>query len=330
MVHSENVASALTFQANTTVTANTGVSPDGNTTADTVLFALSSYRLRSFTIAASTSYSASLFFKNINFAGTETITLNVSDGVYGPISAVIQPDNGTATFTRNTLSWSSVSGVVQNYGNGWYRVAVSGTSIGGGTGWYELTSQVSKSALFWGLQFEQSAAYPTTYIPTTTAAVTRNADVASRTGVSSWIGQTQGTFFVEFVNDGNNNSTTDRILSVSDGTTNNRMYLARLNTNRGYFVSAAGGTQTVELISASTLPIGLVKMAIAYNTNDVVMYINGAQAGTDTTATTPATSNLYIGQENGGTTNCLYKPYNQAAIFTTRLTNSQLQSLTTL
>jgi hypothetical protein len=136
--------------------------------------------------------------------------------------------------------------------------------------------------------------------------------------------------FAEFVNDGNSNSSIDRIISLSDGTANNRLYVARQSAGTPYFVSVTGGSVTGEIISGTALPQGAVKIAVAYKNNDVAMYVNGSLVGTDTSHTTPATSNLYLGQENAGTTASLWKPYSQALLFKTRLTNAQLAELTTL
>jgi hypothetical protein len=48
----------------------------------------------------------------------------------------------------------------------------------------------------YGAQLE-AGSYATSYCPTLAAAVTRGADAASKTGISSLIGQTEGTLFAE-------------------------------------------------------------------------------------------------------------------------------------
>ena len=174
-------------------------------------------------------------------------------------------------------------------------------------------------------------AFATTWVPTTNATVTRNADTASRTGVSSWIGQTQGTIFAE-INLAKLLGIQSRyILVISDNTANNRIYIgfsgASSNVLRARIFS--GGVQQTSIDTGTISSLGTYKLAFAYNNNDAVLYVNGVQIGTDTSVTIPACSQLNVCTNQSGAS-----PFadgiNQAAIFTTRLTNSQLQSLTTI
>ena len=87
----------------------------------------------------------------------------------------------------------------------WQRLTVTFTggtytSIGVGNWYSSLPSNWIDSTPFyiWGAQLE-AGAYPTSYIPTTTATVTRAADVASITGTnfSSWYNTNAGTTFFD-------------------------------------------------------------------------------------------------------------------------------------
>jgi hypothetical protein len=169
-------------------------------------------------------------------------------------------------------------------------------------------------------------AYATTFIPTTTAAVTRLADTASKTGVSSLIGQTEGTIFIEI----NKTQNGYNYYSISDGTNNNWIFVGldadSPNLIRAYVRTVTGITADIK---SGVIANGTVKMAIAYKLNDVVLYVNGTQIGTDTSAAMPTgLSGIYLTGNVSSTT--VTNAVNQAALFPTRLTNAQLSQLTTL
>jgi hypothetical protein len=165
-------------------------------------------------------------------------------------------------------------------------------------------------------------AYATTWVPTTTAAVTRLADAASKTGVSSLIGQTEGTVFVDLNLDARASfsyfviapNVASSITYIGIGITNNALQAEVINS----------GIQ-VAIVSSNTAT-GRFKLAFAYKQNDFAFYVNGTLVGTDTSGTVPTCSE--IGLYNYSQVQML--KYNQAALFPTRLTNAQLAQLTTL
>ena len=325
---SENVTSCLTSQVGTTVTENATASPDGYQSADLVAFTPSSYRLRNQTVAAATTYTMSVFFKNNTFSGTEFIAFNMSDGVIGGMQAQIQPANGTATFSGSAGAWTGVSGKVENYGNGWYRVSVTGTSVSGGSGWYEVASILpTKSAYFWGFSLELGA-YATSYIPTLGAAVTRGADAASKTGISSLIGQTEGTLFVDFTLNGLADYGTP--ISVNDGATTNYIWLT-IFASGILRAELYNGTAQASISYSGAVAGGRYKMAFGYKANDFALYVNGALVGTDLVGTTfsgTTLSRVDTNLTNAATYSTASESINQALLFKTRLTNAQLAELT--
>jgi hypothetical protein len=171
---------------------------------------------------------------------------------------------------------------------------------------------------------------PTTFIPTTTASVTRNADVITLSGaVSGCIGQTEGTIYAEvdirtFANVG-------LIATISDGTASNRVEFYKFTDSKIYFDRISSTQSAATGLGSSALTAGIFKVAVAYKSGDTTMYINGTQVGATQTQTFTFSSLTKI---NIGTSRADITQFNDriraAALYTTRLTNAQLQALTTL
>jgi hypothetical protein len=125
----------------------------------------------------------------------------------------------------------------------------------------------------------------TSVIPTTTAAVTRSAEVISRTSASALIGQTEGTVYWE----GSINRIDRVLFSLAQGTSvTNAIYLQTLSS--GFFRADAvvNSTSTCTISSLAASTIGqFYKIAFAYKQNDFAFYINGVQQGIDSSGALP-------------------------------------------
>jgi hypothetical protein len=235
---------------------------------------------------------------------------------------------------------TAIDAKIEDYGNGWYRCSItyeqnktnpyptiyltnaSGVSTYQGDG--------TSGVYLYGYQIEQSASYATSYIPTVGAAVTRGADDASKTGISSLIGQTEGTVMVEYNQSLIGQSATRRIFALSDGTANNRI-TAYINSANGidFYVRNSGGDLFLDQASS---PIGntkgVHKIAAAYKNGDYAVYLDGVQiiSGAGTAGTIPACSRFDLGQQLLASD--LHEPIMQAILFPTRLSNSDLAALT--
>jgi YD repeat-containing protein len=114
--------------------------------------------------------------------------------------------------------------------------------------------------------------YGTSYIPTTSASVTRNADVISKTGISSLIGQTEGTLFVEIFADGIATSARG-IMYVSDGTTGNRVAIQYDASGNLQAIASSGGTTQGWVIYGYS---GNAKIAFAYNATNYELFVKSS------------------------------------------------------
>jgi hypothetical protein len=163
-----------------------------------------------------------------------------------------------------------------------------------------------------------------TFIPTTTAAVTRLADAASKTGVSSLIGQTEGTLFVDAYF---SVTAAGRFFAINDGTIANRILFLR-NANNSVTILVTTSTVVQAVITTGILANGSHRFGVSYANNAFNLYVDGALIGTNPSGTVPACSAINVGNELGA--NIFGDSISQAALFKTRLTNAQLAEITTL
>ena len=186
---------------------------------------------------------------------------------------------------------------------------------------------------FWGAQLEQGS-YPTSYIPNHSGgSETRNADECTKTTISGLIGQTEGTIYCEFEYNGAADSGVfNRIIGLGTGVTQNRILLAKNDTTAELVAFAVtGGTTQVFQAIAGTSIIGHHKVAISYKANEYKVYLDGELEFTDTSASVPATTDVYIGTAEDGTTNNeLGGVVKQSIIYKEVLSEDNCKALTTL
>jgi hypothetical protein len=192
------------------------------------------------------------------------------------------------------------------------------------------TNSASGTTMAFAAPQIELGAIPTSFIPTTAAAVTRNADVINLSGaVSGCIGQTEGTIYAEvdirtFANVG-------MIATISDGTASNRVDVYK-NTDSKIYFDRFSSTGTTTGLGSAALTTGIFKVAVAYKSGDTTMYINGTQVGATQTQTFTFSSltKITIGVNRADTALFFNDRIRSAALYTTRLTNAELAALTTL
>lgn len=317
-----NGSTAYNILVNVAVTA-TGVAgaPDGTSTATTLTRAAiiaDDRALRNIIIANdNTTYTYSIFVRS-GPSQQIKVAAQLAGGTINP-SAVLVVDIATGAIISGT-------GVVTKVGL-WWRISVSltnntsGNTIFGAS-LYPTTAYPSittGSVDYWGVQVE-AGAFATSYIPTTTAAATRAADVLNYSG--TWYNSTAGTI-VSNTESGISSGTNRLLYSV---------YLASAPTG-GIGAAALSnvlfldkfGTGTILVQSSSFTGAG--KYAIRYNSSGISGSLSGGSI-VSTSTTFPATAdNLGVGKSV--TSNFLNGYVKSITIYPTALTDAQLQAITT-
>jgi hypothetical protein len=331
-VRSEEFDNAIWIKTNATITANSVISPDGTQDADTYSVTSTGTTLVNQNLTLTTgAFAISVFAKKNN-----SNIIRIFNASSSTSAAWFDLNSGQVIGTVNGGTAS-----IENYGNGWYRCIYRGTAVTSGFSGIGLsdsanttTATAGSSVYVWGAQIE-SGSYATSYIPTTAASVTRNADIINKTGISSLIGQTEGTMFWYGYIDKNksNYGYFPRLVAIGDGTTTNFSCLLLNGSNvlqTRFQISAIDQATISYTIPAS----GFYKIAFVYKQNDFALYVNGTSVGTDTSGNIIGFPNFYIGRELSDTTGINVTPPSQdsklIALWKTRLTNTELATLTTL
>jgi hypothetical protein len=320
---------------NSSETAAAGTAPDGTNTAwelkdtaDAVSTAHSLVQSPSTSFTSGVAYTFSCWMK----AGTLT-----EGGLVFPGSAFTTAINCRINLSTGAVISSSatVSASTVPYANGWYRVIATATAtatatgavnIRPGNGALSYIGTGTGTILVWGAQIE-AGAFATSYIPTTTAAITRGADVITKSGIASLIGQTEGTIYAEL-----DFSRAIASIAIILGNPSNENFRIRKAANFSVLVQAVNTPSgAVTLFTSPAASAGIYKVAFGYKNGDYAMSINGAAVLTSSISTNFPVNGLNVislGESIGGV------PYfndrmRAVALYPNRLSNAELIALTT-
>ena len=314
---SEAVSSWYEPDDGVTITSNTTdtLSPDGTNNATKVTIVGGSQRNYQITSSTAGAGTLSLFVK----AGTgNSILLLTSSGSlicsYNLSTQVATPTTGTGTIT--------------SYGNGWYRLTVSGT-IGNNEVVQVVYSGLAGITFYiWGAMIENGA-YATSYVKTAGAAVTRLADTYQKGGFGNT--STAGTFFCEFVATRITSDNGMYLYGMGVGTTDTLGSSYATNTGslsiiaNGPTLQGRNNGYGTNLFSLTPTAGATVKIAIRYDGTNVVAFVNGVKQ-TVYTDNAVGVKN-FIRVNNGEQSSHATK---QLLFFPTALTDAQAIELTTL
>lgn len=291
----------------TTVLSTTESAPDGTTTAVKL----------NCTRADTAKYTARKYNAALTLSGqnTSSIWVKAADATNVGKTITFWQYNGSVQNVTNytlTASWAritfnnsfSFSGSVSEP----FNIGFLESSKGGST-------DLNATFVVWGAQIEQGK-FATSYIPTTTTAVTRAADNLTMP-IGSWYNTSLGTLYSLMIS--NNPSVAYSGPILDDTTANNTISHIHNNNAAKIYV---GGTQQFSFF-LSNISAVYGKTAMAYKLNDVAAIRNGTGLQTSSSSSIPTVSRLLVSGSNVMTGNIKTFKYYPA-----RVTNTQLQLMT--
>ena len=319
--------------ASSVLTSEQGIAPDGTNTAQ---------RLTDNNDGGTGNMGFSYFAVNLTSGQQSTVSIFVKKYTlrYFVISFANYDTSEEISFDLDTNTINRGSGVITEYGNGWYRCSATfstTTDTVGAIGFYgtNLANVIggnlrdgTKSVLVWGLQCEELP-YVSSYIPTNGSVATRLKDQASRSGISNLINSDEGVLYAEIAALADDE--TNRAITLSDGTNNNvvEIFYSSGGSNRIRFqirVNGVGG-DNLDFITTNYNVEDYNKIAIKYKLNDAQVWVNGTKIHTDSDSGVP-NSLSQIDFNYAGIGSNFYGKVKDLRVYTTALSDEDLQYLT--
>ena len=174
----------------------------------------------------------------------------------------------------------------------------------------------------------ETGIYATSYIPTIATTVTRNADVISKTGISSLIGQTEGTIFLDYnlINFENQEVTINNVYT-------NAISLGFLTDGTFKFRCLIFSNSIATTLNSSTIStLGNYKIAIKYKSGENKLFINGVLVTTNTATLnfTASLSSIFLNTSTAVYFGNNSKSLKNTQLYKTALTDAECIALTTL
>ena len=320
---------------NATKTSTNNLAPDGTNSAALVTAnGVSTFHLMQpnstdqISFTSGVTYTLSCFVK----AGSQNyIQLTGMTAVFG----ASQYANFDLTGNGSTGTVSGGTAYIQPAGNGYFRISLTVTATATSTNNFGYLTFVTSATAprnqnntlattlyMWGAQVEAGSS-ATSYIPTTTTALTRNADVATITGAnfSSWWVASQGGVTANFRP--STVSGTRPIIQYDDGTANEIITLRGNTTNPELYIVDGGAPQAQ--IDAGTIAANTAyRLAAGWATDACAASVNGGSPVLDGAATIPTVTQARLGSDG---TNYLNGHLQTIEYYDRKPTNATLQSL---
>ena len=296
ITHSEDFNDASWNKTDCTILSNQAIAPDGTLTADLMTLTDTNGRV-----------------DQSGFAS----------GVLRTQSVYVKSNNGQSVTVQ--MDFSGLDVITFETTNKWTRVSTTGTNIDFSNRIrIRIVGNVGESVLIWGAQLEEQS-YATSYIPTSGATATREAETLSKTGLSNYINSSEGVLYAEISALEDDDSGQIRI---SEQGVLNSVFIQFRDSGTTLRTYIFDGNATNQFFSDTVVaPNTQYKIALKYKENDCALWINGVEVATDFSATMPSNLNtLSFDQGDGG--NPFYGKVKDLRVYNTALTDAELQVLT--
>jgi hypothetical protein len=324
LTQSSGYGAAVWVKSNISINSTTETSPSG--AANATLFretAVTNTHTLQYTNGTTIGQNQTLSFF-VKAAGRTRVAIG-DGGINRSIYELVGAGSVVATGAGSTPG-------ITAYGSDWYRITdtrtwasatpylflvESGTTV-------SYLGDITKGIYVWGAQLE-AGAFATSYIPTTTTSLTRNADVVTMTGTnfSDWWQATTGSVAARAVPTTVNG--VRPLVQFDDNTADNIIALQGNTTNPELYIKA---TTDQAQIDAGTISANTIYMlASAWNTDNCAAAVNGGGVATDTSATIPTVTQARLG--NNGT-NYLNGRLQTVRFWPQRITDAEIRAFSKL
>ena len=280
-----------------TITNNNTTSPDGNTKG------------MKYTISSGSGATLRIYQSDLSTSADTTFTIYAKKGTTDSLS--IDISGGTATTATLTDEWQRFSTTDTSNSNKFIDVTVTGS--------------VGQYIYIFGMQTE-AGSYPTSYIPTEGSSVTRVVENTANGGNSQTIGSSTGTVFLDLkdTNTIGGSANTDVMVIKNSSNIALGLYSLFIDSTGNIRLYNITGNTSVTLKSGDNRGQSL-KIAFAYANADFVAYVNGVK--TFESSSVSLQSGLDFISLNASPNEGL-TIVNNVKLYDTRLTNTELQNLT--
>ena len=278
VTYSEDFSSWTIFDVN--LTSDAIISPDGTLSGTLAASTGAPFDQIKMNTTASGDATFSVFVKKLT---DDTIDFEVRGvGIGGSTGSQMRFTFSTEQLSLITNGVPS-STLVENYGNGWFRISLTylgTTSVDSVSIIPSYASSIIRSAYIWGAMLEENS-FSTSYIPTSGSSVTRNQDVCNNGGSLASINSTEGTLYAQIA--ALSDDLTNRVISLSNGTTNERVVMQyRNSTNRIRCFIKSGGSFYATIDKVVSDEKDFHKIAYKYKSGETKLFVDGTLIGTST------------------------------------------------